>query len=171
MYRAMPDVNPAMQSIGAWARMRALATLFLVAGFWAAAANSNADAQQFDPTLYKGQVIYLDFWASWCVPCRLSFPWMNELQAEYGGKGLTIVAVNVDHDAAAAQQFLEQVPASFKIVYDPSGRIAQKYPLKGMPTSFLIGRDGTVRFEHDGFSNERRNEYLAHINALIAEKK
>jgi len=101
----------------------------------------------------------------------LSFPWMNELQAEYGGKGLMIVAVNVDHDAAAAQQFLEQVPASFKIVYDPSGKIAQKYPLKGMPTSFLIGRDSTVRFEHDGFSTERRNEYLAHINALIAEKK
>ena len=157
--------------IGAWVRMRILATFFLAAGLLAAAANSKADAQQFDPAQYKGQVIYLDFWASWCVPCRLSFPWMNELQAEYGGKGLMIVAVNVDHDAAAAQQFLEQVPASFKIVYDPSGKIAQKYPLKGMPTSFLIGRDSTVRFEHDGFSTERRNEYLAHINALIAEKK
>lgn len=152
-------------------RMRILATFFLAAGLLAGAVTSKADAQQFDTAPYKGQVIYLDFWASWCVPCRLSFPWMNELQAEYGGKGLTIVAINVDHDAAAAQQFLEQVPASFKIVYDPSGRIAQKYPLKGMPTSFLIGRDGTVRFEHDGFSTERRNEYLAHINALIAEKK
>jgi len=151
--------------------MRALATLFLAAGLLAGAANTKADAQQFDPAQYKGQVIYLDFWASWCVPCRLSFPWMNELQAEYSGKGFTIVAVNVDHDAAAAQRFLEQAPASFKIVYDPSGKIAQKYPLKGMPTSFLIGRDGTVRFEHDGFSNAHRDEYLAHINALIAEKK
>jgi thiol-disulfide isomerase/thioredoxin len=157
--------------IGAWARMRALATLFLAAGFLAGGAISNANAQQFDMAAYKGQVVYLDFWASWCVPCRLSFPWMDELQREYSGKGFTIVAINVDHDGDAARQFLEQVPASFKIVYDPSGKIAQKYPLKGMPTSFLIGRDGVVRFEHDGFSNAHRDEYLAHINALIAEKK
>ena len=133
--------------------------------------NSEADAQQFDAAAYKGQVVYLDFWASWCVPCRLSFPWMDELQREYGGKGLTIIAVNVDHDGEAARQFLEQVPASFRIVYDPSGKIAQKYPLKGMPTSFLIGRDGAVRFEHEGFSNAHRDEYLSQINALIAERK
>lgn len=151
--------------------MRALATLFLAAGLLAVTANGKAQAQQFDPALYKGQVVYLDFWASWCVPCRLSFPWMNGLQREYAGKGLTIVAVNVDHDAAAAQQFLNQVPASFKIVYDPSGKIARNYALRGMPTSFLIGRDGAVRFQHDGFSREREGEYLAHINTLIGEKK
>jgi thiol-disulfide isomerase/thioredoxin len=151
--------------------MRALTTLFLATGLLAATANTRAEAQQFDPALYKGQVVYLDFWASWCVPCRLSFPWMNELQREYGAKGFTIVAVNVDHDAAAARQFLDQIPASFKIVYDPDGKIARHYAMKGMPTSFLIGRNGTVRFEHDGFSNGREAEYLAHINALIAEKK
>ncbi|HUO03309.1 MAG TPA: TlpA disulfide reductase family protein [Rhizomicrobium sp.] len=151
--------------------MRSLARFLFAIGLLTVAANSRANAQQFDPALYKGQVVYLDFWASWCVPCRLSFPWMNELQAQYGDRGFTVIAVNVDHDGAAAQQFLSQVPASFKIVYDPAGKIASKYPIKGMPTSFLIGRDGSIRFEHDGFSDARRNEYLAHILALIGEKK
>jgi len=149
--------------------MRILTVISLALGLLAGV--SSANAQQFDLSAYKGQVVYLDFWASWCVPCRLSFPWMNELQQEYAGKGFTVVAVNMDHDAAAAQQFLSQMPASFKIVFDPKGDVAKKYPLKGMPTTFLIGRDGAVRFEHDGFSDQRRGEYLAHIASLIAEKK
>src|SRR5205085_11445049 len=101
---------------------------------------------------------YLDFWASWCGPCKQSFPWMNALQARYADKGLVIVAVNVDAIHDDALKFLRQVPASFKIAYDPKGQVAQQYAIKGMPSSFLIGRDGKVLSLHTGFNNGARDE-------------
>ena len=100
-------------------RLRRAFALFLLLSAFSSFAGPPALADDLDLSAYKGKVVYLDFWASWCVPCRLSFPWMNELQQEYAGKGFTVVAVNMDHDGAAAQQFLSQMPASFKIVFDP----------------------------------------------------
>ncbi len=127
-----------------------------------------AQAQDFSLSAYKGHVVYLDFWASWCTPCRLSFPWMNQLQREYAAKGLVVVAVDVDHDRALANQFLQQTPAQFKIVYDPNGQIAQKYGVTDMPTSFVIGRDGKVQYVHSGFTQGREGEYEAHVMSLLA---
>jgi cytochrome c biogenesis protein CcmG/thiol:disulfide interchange protein DsbE len=124
-------------------------------------------ADDFDLRAYKGKVVYLDFWASWCVPCRLSFPWMNQLQQSYGQKGLVVIAVNVDHDRTLADAFLRQMPPGFKIVYDPAGRIARQYDFKDMPTTFLIGRDGKVHFVHDGFFPEKEGDYIAHISNLL----
>ena len=100
----------------------------------------------------RGKVVYLDFWASWCGPCRQSFPWMNAMQAKYGDKGLVIVAVNVDAARADAQQFLKAIPAQVRIAYDPKGQAAQQYAIKGMPSSFLIGRDGKILSAHAGFN-------------------
>ena len=125
-------------------------------------------AQDFSLSAYKGHVVYLDFWASWCTPCRLSFPWMNALQREYRSKGLVVVAVNVDHDRALADQFLQQTPAAFKVIYDPKGQIAEKYNVKDMPTSFVIGRDGKVRYIHSGFTQSREGEYEAHVMSLLS---
>lgn len=126
-----------------------------------------AQAEELDLSAYKGKVVYLDFWASWCVPCRLSFPWMNQMQQIYASKGVVVVAVDVDRDRAQADEFLGQVPHAFRIVYDPSGKIARQYDFKDMPTSVLIGRDGKQHFVHNGFFPAQEGEYVAHLESLI----
>ncbi len=134
----------------------------------AAAAETRA-SRNFDLSDYRGKVVYLDFWASWCAPCLQSFPWMNEIQRAYGPQGLVIVAVNVDHDGTLAQQFLRDKFVSFKIIYDPAGAIAKQYDLKDMPTSVLIGPDGKVRYVHSGFYTNRESQYVSHIRELLNE--
>jgi cytochrome c biogenesis protein CcmG/thiol:disulfide interchange protein DsbE len=124
-------------------------------------------AEELDLSAYKGKVVYLDFWASWCVPCRLSFPWMNQVQQVYASKGVVVIAVNVDRDRAQADEFLGQMPHNFRIVYDPSGKIAGQFNFKDMPTSVLIGRDGKQHFVHSGFFPAQEGEYTAHLESLI----
>jgi len=129
-----------------------------------------AHAATLDLSTYKGKVVYLDFWASWCTPCRLSFPWMNQIQEIYGNKGLVVIGVNVDHDRELADEFLQANQAHFKIVYDSNGAIASEYDFKDMPTSVLIGRDGKVHAVHNGFYPNREGSYAADISALLNEK-
>ena len=113
---------------------------------------------------YRGKTVYLDFWASWCAPCKQSFPWMNEMQARYGGKGLRIVGVNVDQKPGAAQTFLRSTPAQFELAFDARGKVPRSYDVKAMPTSVLIGRDGRVLAVHSGFRAEERAEIgRAHV--------
>lgn len=129
-----------------------------------------AQAESLDLSAYRGKVIMLDFWASWCTPCRLSFPWMSDIQQSFARDGLVIIGVNVDHDRALADEFLHATSPSFKIVYDPNGDIAGKYDFKDMPTSVLIGRDGRVHFTHNGFFPAKEGSYLADITALLNQK-
>ena len=120
----------------------------------------------------KGKVVYVDFWASWCGPCRQSFPWMNEMQGKYGAKGLQIVGVNLDAKRADADQFLAQVPAKFSVGFDAKGDSAKQFGVKGMPTSVLIGPDGKVLAIHQGFKDEDRKELEAKfVSALSAVAK
>jgi cytochrome c biogenesis protein CcmG, thiol:disulfide interchange protein DsbE len=120
----------------------------------------------------KGKVVYVDFWASWCGPCRQSFPWMNDMQSKYGAKGLQIVGVNLDAKRADAEQFLAQVPAKFSLSFDAKGDSAKRFAVKGMPTSVLIGSDGTVLAVHQGFKDEDRKELEAKfVSALGAMAK
>ncbi len=115
----------------------------------------------------QGKVVYVDFWASWCGPCRQSFPWMNEMQAKYGARGLQIIGVNVDANSADARQFLTTTPARFSIGFDPQGATPRSYGIKGMPSSVLIGPDGKVLLEHSGFRDTDRAELESKIqNAL-----
>lgn len=100
----------------------------------------------------RGQVVYVDFWASWCGPCRHSFPWMNAMQEKYGPQGLVVLGVNLDEEAGEAADFLSQTPAGFQVVYDSTGQTPAAYGVKGMPTSVLVGRDGKVLFQHLGFT-------------------
>lgn len=116
---------------------------------------------------YAGKVVYLDFWASWCSPCRQSFPWMNAMQQKYGPQGLVIVAVNVDEQHADAVKFLGEVPASFKVVFDPEGHFAEEYHLAGMPSSFLIDRSGTLARSHYGFHSDDEIEFESEIRSLL----
>jgi cytochrome c biogenesis protein CcmG, thiol:disulfide interchange protein DsbE len=118
----------------------------------------------------RGRVVYLDFWASWCVPCRQSFPWMRDLQSRYGDRGLTIIAVNLDQERAEADGFLKKLPADFAIRFDPQGSWAQHFNVHGMPTSVILDRTGQERFTHIGFNNRDAPAYERQIQQLLAEK-
>lgn len=117
----------------------------------------------------RGKVVVVDFWASWCAPCRQSFPWLNEMQAKYRDRGLVVVGVNVDRERTEAQRFLEQTPAEFQIVYDPDGRLAARYQVPGMPSSYLIGRDGQQVGVHVGFRNGMREQREAELERLLSD--
>lgn len=110
-----------------------------------------------------GSVVYVDFWASWCAPCRESFPWMNEMQAKYADRGLKIIAVSLDRKRADSEQFLAEVPADFTIGFDPQGQLAEQFKVIGMPMAFVIDRDGRLVEKHTGFRNSKRESYEASL--------
>ncbi len=146
-----------------------------VARFWlcalalACAASGTAHATLLDLSAYRGKVVYLDFWASWCTPCRRSFPWLDGLAQEYAQRDLVVIGVNVDQDHQLAEQFLNDTPARFPIIYDPHGDIATAFKVVGMPSAVLIDRFGKVRFQHVGFSEKREEQYEADVRSLLAE--
>jgi thiol-disulfide isomerase/thioredoxin len=133
--------------------------------FSPAKAASTVDLDQF-----RGRVVYLDFWASWCGPCRQSFPWMQTVKSKYEAQGLTIVAVNLDTDREDAERFLKQFQPTFTVRFDPKGELAVSYKVKGMPSSVLIDRHGVARFTHVGFRPIDASAYEAQMRELLAEK-
>jgi len=160
----------------AWRRLTGAglaAGLMMVAGLAVPGLSTTAHAAEAPPTLdlaaYRGKVVYLDFWASWCAPCKLSFGFMNALHATYGDKDLVILAVNVDHDRAAAAGFLNAVGGHPQVIYDPKGTIAGHYDVATMPTTVLFDRTGKQRFVHRGYFPNKTREYDGHVAALIAE--
>ncbi|NQZ79935.1 MAG: TlpA family protein disulfide reductase [Colwellia sp.] len=118
-------------------------------------------------TEHKGKVIYLDFWASWCGPCRQSFPWLNDMQDKY--KNLKIISINLDNDKRLADEFLTATPANFTVIYDPKGKLAKQYKIKGMPSSYLINKAGELVGAHSGFSVSKQDKYEQEIILLLAE--
>lgn len=127
-------------------------------------------AETLDLAKYRGSVVVLDFWASWCVPCKRSFPWLNEMHARYADKGLVIIGVNVDKDADEARAFLEKYPAQFRIHYDPDGELAEEFGVRGMPSSFVIGRDGQLAAQHLGFKVKKQAEYEATLATTLQQE-
>jgi cytochrome c biogenesis protein CcmG/thiol:disulfide interchange protein DsbE len=164
--------------------MTALGTACVLAAALASvpawALDAGAAAPQFDLpgregavqlATFKGKVVYVDFWASWCGPCRQSFPWLNEMQAKYGARGLQVVGVNLDAKADDARKFLLENPAHFQIAFDPAGATPRSYGIKGMPSSALVGPDGHVLLQHAGFKEADRAELEgAIVKALGAAK-
>jgi thiol-disulfide isomerase/thioredoxin len=118
----------------------------------------------------RGQVVYVDFWASWCGPCRRSFPWMNEMNRKYAAKGLAIVAINVDKKRADAERFLAQIPAEFTVVFDAPGAVPAAYAVKGMPSSYLIDANGRVAVVEQGFRDESRAVLEEKIRVLLSTR-
>ena len=118
----------------------------------------------------RGQVVYVDFWASWCTPCKRSFPWMNELQQRWGDKGLAVVAINVDKKRDDADRFLRQVPATFTVVFDETGATPAAFGVKAMPSSYLIDPRGNVVEIEQGYRDERRAALEERIRALVAAR-
>lgn len=128
---------------------------------------AGADGRPLQLSAYRGKLVYLDFWASWCAPCRRSFPWMNAMQERYGAGGLVVLGVNVDQRRPDAERFLAQVPARFAIAYDPQGATPALYAIKGMPSSVLIDPLGRVVFTHAGFRDADRDALEAKMRAAL----
>jgi cytochrome c biogenesis protein CcmG/thiol:disulfide interchange protein DsbE len=142
-------------------------SLWLVLGCFTLTAAAADTSQAFDLARHRGKVVLVDFWASWCEPCRRSFPWLNAMQARYADRGLVVIGVNVDRDRADADRFLQDVPAAFPIVYDPAGTLASRYDLPGMPASYVIGRNGAVVARHIGFRSNLRAQREAELQQLL----
>lgn len=118
---------------------------------------------------FKGKVVYVDFWASWCGPCRKSFPWMNAMQQKYREQGLAVVAINLDTDKAFADEFLKQVPAHFSVRFNPEGDVARSFDLLGMPSSFIFNRQGQLVNQHAGFFQDNIADYEQELVNLLKE--
>jgi len=118
---------------------------------------------------YKGQVVLLNFWASWCGPCRKEMPILDQLHKQYHNKGFTLVGVNVEPDSKDALGMLKSVPVSFPILFDRSSVASKLYQVEGMPNTVIIDRAGRVRYIHRGYKPGEENEYLDQIRSLIRE--
>jgi thiol-disulfide isomerase/thioredoxin len=115
----------------------------------------------------KGKVVYLDFFASWCTPCKASFPVLNEWHQQLANKGLVVLAVSVDETEKDMQSFLSGAPASFPVVRDPGSKLVAAANVSTMPTSFIIDRKGVIRHVHNGFRKKDAPELLSQIQALL----
>ena len=161
-------------------RLLALALLVASNTAWATA-NPDAPAPVFAaPSLtssatiklgdYRGKVVYVDFWASWCPPCRAAFPQVDKLYGKYRGQGFEVLAVNKDMQRSDALKFLESQPVSFTLVADSDNLIAESYGVKAMPSAYLIDRKGVVRHIHRGFKGNAAADLEAQLVALLEEK-
>lgn len=117
----------------------------------------------------RGNVVMMNFWASWCGPCRQEMPLMDAIFKKYEKFGFTILAVNVDEDSADADRFLDDVPVSFPVLYDNESRISEMYNVDAMPTTIMIDRDGNKRFLHRGYKAGYEMDYEKQVKQLIRE--
>jgi peroxiredoxin len=118
---------------------------------------------------YKGQVVMLNFWASWCGPCRQEMPLLENIYKKYNKMGFTLIGVNVEPDSKAADEWLKQTPVSFPVLYDKESQVSKLYDVSGMPSTVIIDRKGNVRVLHRGYKPGDENEYLDSIRSLIRE--
>ena len=130
----------------------------------AAKGGSNVSLSQ-----YKGQVVMINFWASWCGPCRQEMPLLESIYKKYNKLGFTMLGVNVEPDSKAANEWLKQTPVSFPILYDKESKVSKAYDVATMPSTVIIDRSGKVRVLHRGYKPGDENEYLDSIRTLIRE--
>jgi thiol-disulfide isomerase/thioredoxin len=158
----------------------ALALVLNMASTSANAADVGQPAPQFTlPTLlgdkpvslkeFSGKVVYVDFWASWCGPCRTSFPLLNKLHEKLKAQGFEVVAINLDEDKANAEKFLKEIPVAFTVLRDAKGEWSDKFVVESMPTSFIVDKQGVIQNIHKGFASDDINELEHKITQLLAK--
>jgi len=151
----------------------------LAIGLPALAGPSGAPAPQFtlsarsgrdvSLTQYHGQVVMINFWASWCGPCRQEMPLLESIYKKYNKLGFTLLGVNVEPDSQAADDWLKATPVTFPILYDKESKVSKLYDVAGMPSTVIIDRRGKLRMLHRGYKPGDENEYLDSIRSLIRE--
>ena len=117
----------------------------------------------------RGQVVMINFWASWCGPCRQEMPLLDQLYQRYQPMGFTLLGVNVEEDSAAADKILKEIPVSFPVLYDNKSKVSESYQVQAMPSTFLIDRDGKLRYLHKGYRPGTEDDYQKQIRELIRE--
>lgn len=129
--------------------------------------NLEGKKNQISLTDYRGQIVYLDFWASWCQPCRKSFTWMNKMQSLYGKQGFKVIAINLDEEREKAEKFLKVIPANFDVAFDPHGNTARAYNVRAMPSSYIIDKNGNVIHANLGFRGNDKEKLEIKIRNLV----
>jgi peroxiredoxin len=120
---------------------------------------------------YRGQVVMLNFWATWCGPCRQEMPVLEQLQRKYKPLGFTLLGINVEPDSAGAVDWLKATPVSFPILFDTDSTVSKRYAVSGMPSTVVVDRKGNVRYVHRGYKAGDENEYLDQIRTLLREPR
>jgi thiol-disulfide isomerase/thioredoxin len=130
---------------------------------------ASREGQDVSLAQYKGQVVMLNFWASWCGPCRQEMPLLESIYKKYNKAGFTLIGVNVEPDSQKANEWLKATPVSFPILYDKDSKVSKLYDVAGMPSTVIIDRSGNLRVLHRGYKPGDENEYLDSIRTLIRE--
>ena len=117
----------------------------------------------------RGTVVLLNFWASWCGPCRTEMPLLDELYQEYRDYGFTILGVNLDENRDQANLLLDKIPVSFPVLFDPANSTSETYQVDAMPTTVLIDRNGKVRYHHRGYKDGYMDHYRTEVKELVLE--
>jgi len=117
----------------------------------------------------QGKLVYVDFWASWCRPCKNSFPWMISMKEKFKDMPFEIVAINLDKDKALAEEFIKSLAINFPVAFDPTAKIAEQYGVEGMPSSYLVDSDGRLRIRYTGFWNKSKDEKEQTIKQLLQQ--
>lgn len=128
------------------------------------------NGQRYDMQQFRGKVLYVDFWASWCSPCAQSFSFMNDLDRKLGDRGLHVLGINLDEKPEDAKAFLEKHPAGFTVAVDASGRCPRDFGVQAMPSSYLVDRKGIIRYVHLGFRRAEAQKLRGLIEQLLAER-
>jgi peroxiredoxin len=118
---------------------------------------------------FRGRVILVNFWATWCKPCKEELPYFNRLYTKYRDLGLEILGINIDKDSLQASGMSQALNLTFPILLDPPGQVSSRYKIRSMPTTFVIGKDGTIRHIHWGFGPEDEDRYETEVRVLLKE--
>jgi thiol-disulfide isomerase/thioredoxin len=128
------------------------------------------DGQQVSLASLKGKVVMVNFWATWCVPCRQEMPHLEALYEKYNSLGFELLAVNVEkNNAEGARKWLEETPVTFPVLFDPNNEVTKLYKVQTMPSTVLVARDGTMRFIHHGYKPGYESDYQTQVRALLRE--
>lgn len=121
---------------------------------------------------YKGKVVIVDFWASWCRPCKEGFPFLSELFEEYSDNGFTVIGVNLDEDVNNMKNFIQKLGKEVKFINisDPDSKIGNLYNVEAIPTTLVIDKKGILRYMHVGFSSDEKSKFKTEIETLLNEK-
>lgn len=117
----------------------------------------------------RGEVVMINFWASWCAPCRQEMPLLEDMYKKYSDLGFVLLGVNVEEDSSKASELLREVPVSFPVLYDNTNKVTKMYDVVAMPSTVMVDRDGKMRYLHRGYLPGYENEYVKQIKELIRE--
>jgi thiol-disulfide isomerase/thioredoxin len=129
------------------------------------------DGKSVNLAQYRGQVVMINFWASWCAPCRQEMPLLEQMHRKYKPMGFTMLGVNVEPDSAKAVDWLKATPVSFPILFDTTSEVSKLYSVQGMPNTVIVDRKGNLRWLHRGYKPGDENQYLDQIRALLREQE